>query len=73
MITSPNEPLWDTIQTAQFLGISHRQLRKLRNSADPDAAPPAHRVGQVWRYIPSEVVAWVKSEREASIDIEASA
>jgi hypothetical protein len=63
MIDSPNEPLWDTLETAAFLGISHRQLRKLRNSADRDASPPAYRIGQVYRYVPSEVRAWVKARR----------
>lgn len=69
MIDSPKEPLWDTLETARFLGISHRQLRKLRNGPTRRTdAPPSYLVGNVHRYIPDEVRAWVKTRDAAKIE-----
>ena len=69
MIKSPDEPLWDTVQAAEYLGVKPRTLRWLRSKGE---APPCLMVGGVYRYVPGTVRAWVK-ERESIEQIECSA
>jgi hypothetical protein len=58
MIKSPDEPLWDTLQTAAYLNLSPRWFRVLRRRGD---TPPHVMVGDSYRYVPATVRAWVKA------------
>jgi hypothetical protein len=52
------EPLWDLERTAEYLNFEIEYVRKL---AAKDRDFPGIRIGKYWRFIPSQVVAWVES------------
>ena len=51
---SADEPLWATTEVARFLGCSERQIHVLRKQG-----LPAVRVGNLIRFIPEHVHAWL--------------
>lgn len=53
--------VWDKAALARHLGISISGLNKMIAARQ---APPAFRVGRLWRWRPSVVLAWVH-DREA--------
>ena len=57
------EEIWDKAGLAGYLGISVSGLNKLIAAR---RAPPAFRVGRLWRWRRSVVLAWVR-DREAEI------
>ena len=52
------EPLWDTWQTAKYLGVSRASLRRWLAAGE---GPRARKIGVQVRYRPADVHAWVES------------
>lgn len=49
--------LWSIRETAEFLQVPVKTLYQWRHTR---SGPPSHRVGRHVRYVPAEVLAWVK-------------
>jgi predicted DNA-binding transcriptional regulator AlpA len=59
-----SDEIWDKAALAAFLNISVSGVNKLLTARQ---APPAFRVGRLWRWRKSVVMSWVaKQEREAA-------
>jgi predicted DNA-binding transcriptional regulator AlpA len=59
--SSPDE-IWDKPALASFLGISISGVNKLLTARQ---APPAFRVGRLWRWRKSVVMDWVAKQEAA--------
>ena len=53
------DDLWDTTDLARFLGKSPQWVRE---NLSP-LGIPAIKVGQQWRFFPSEVITWINESR----------
>jgi predicted DNA-binding transcriptional regulator AlpA len=58
---APDDEVWDKVALARYLGTSVSGLNKM---VAAHQAPPAFRVGRLWRWRRSVVLAWVH-DREA--------
>lgn len=51
--------LWDVERTAEFLGVPVATLYQWRYHG---TGPRAHKIGRYLRYVPEEVIAWVREQ-----------
>ena len=56
-----NSKLWSVDEVADYLGVPKQTLYQWRTRR---YGPPGCRVGKYVRYMPDEVEAWVKAQKE---------
>jgi predicted DNA-binding transcriptional regulator AlpA len=54
-----DERLWSVADLSAFLGVPVPTLYRWRRYR---CGPPGHRVGRYLRYVPDEVLAWVRAQ-----------
>jgi excisionase family DNA binding protein len=56
-LLSSRDPVWDCVEAARFLKIHPVTVKRLARQG----ALPAFRIGNRWRFRPSELDAWARS------------